>query len=248
VKVAVVGAGTLGRRIAAVHAAGGDEVRLYDVSSEQSRAAAGPGVEACDDLATALRDAWLVIEAVPEKLELKREVFRELDRLAPAEAILGSNSSSIPSSRLVDGLAHPGRVLNVHYQFPPEHRAVELMSCGQTDPRIIDELMEALPRYGLVPFRVRRESDGFIFNRVWAAIKRECLSVVAEGVATPEEVDRMWELFASTGIPPFRLMDQIGLQVVLDIEEHYASVRDGLSEAPRALLREYIAEGRRFYE
>jgi 3-hydroxybutyryl-CoA dehydrogenase len=58
----------------------------------------------------------------------------------------------------------------------------------------------------------------------------------------------MWELFASTGIPPFRLMDQIGLQVVLDIEEHYASVRDGLPEAPRALLREYLAEGRRFYE
>jgi 3-hydroxybutyryl-CoA dehydrogenase len=67
------------------------------------------------------------------------------------------------------------------------------MSCGKTDDGVIDALMEKLPHYGLVPFRVRRESDGFIFNRIWAAIKRECLMVVEEGVASPEDVDAMWE-------------------------------------------------------
>ena len=76
-----------------------------------------------------------------------------------------------------------------------------------------------------MPFRVRRESDGFIFNRVWAAIKRECLMVVQEGVAGPEDVDGMWKIFTAPGIPPFRLMDRAGLDVVLNIEEHYASVR-----------------------
>src|SRR5947199_5796862 len=116
---------------------------------------------------------------------------------------------------------------------------VELMSCGKTDQRIIDTLLQVLPSYGLVPFHVRRESDGFIFNRIWAAIKRECLMVVEEGVATPEDVDAMWLMFVGTGIPPFQLMDRVGLDVVLAIEEHYAAVRDGVPEGPRRLLHEY---------
>ena len=104
--------------------------------------------------------------------------------------------------------------------------------------------MERLPRYGLVPFHVLRESDGFIFNRIWAAIKRECLMVVEEGVATPADVDAMWEIFNRHGLPPFRLMDRIGLDVVLAIEEHYATVRDGIPDGPLRLLRELIDEGR----
>jgi 3-hydroxybutyryl-CoA dehydrogenase len=132
----------------------------------------------------------------------------------------------------------------MHYQQPPELNAVELMSCGRTDPEIIDALMATLPGYGLAPFRVRRESDGFIFNRVWAAIKRECLMVVEEGVAGPEDIDEMWRIFTRPGIPPFRLMDRVGLDVVLAIEEHYADVRDGIPEGPRTLLRRYVDEGR----
>jgi len=91
---------------------------------------------------------------------------------------------------------------------------------------------------------VRRESDGFIFNRIWAAIKRECIMVVEEGVADPEDVDEMWRIFTRPGIPPFRLMDRVGLDVVLAIEEHYAEVRDGIPESPRALLRHMVDEGR----
>ena len=98
---------------------------------------------------------------------------------------------------------------------------------------MIDALMEKLPQYGFVPFHVRRESDGFIFSRIWASIKRECLMVVEEGVASPENVDRMWEIFTKPGIPPFRLMDEVGLDVVLNIEEHYAQVREGIPEGPR---------------
>jgi 3-hydroxybutyryl-CoA dehydrogenase len=262
--VAVVGTGSLGRRIAAVLAAGGTDVRVTDRSAEQLEAGLGYAVASVEefhralglanegrgsvssagDLRGAVAGAWLVIEAVPERVDVKVAVFGELDRLAEPDAVLASNSSSIPTSQVIGEVARPERVLNTHFQSPPEHNAVELMSCGRTDPAVVDALMGILPRYGLVPFRVRRESDGFIFNRVWAAIKRECLAVVEEGVAAPEDVDRMWQLFTRPGTPPFRLMDVVGLDVVLAIEEHYADVREGIPDGPRRLLREYIEQGR----
>jgi 3-hydroxybutyryl-CoA dehydrogenase len=262
--VAVIGGGTLGRRIAAMFAAGGTDVRVFDLAADQRAAAAdfatrqAPGirqkldlsaprtgtVEAAADLAQAVDRAWLVIEAVPEKRDLKVEVLGTLDRVAADDAILASNSSSFATSELIDKVEHVERVLNTHYQMPPDLNAVELMSDGSTDEHIIPVLMAKLPQYGLVPFHVRGQSDGFILNRVWAAIKRECLMVVAEGVAPPEDVDRMWQLFVGAGIPPFRLMDRVGLDVVLDIEEHYATVRPGIPDSPRILLREYLAQGR----
>jgi 3-hydroxybutyryl-CoA dehydrogenase len=262
--IAIDGAGTLGRRIAAVYAAGGTDVHVYDLSEEQREAAreyveehleetrralglsdSRTGrVEAFGDLGEAVRGAWMVIEAVPERIDLKRTVFAQLEELADDDAILASNSSSLPTSQFVQDVKHPERVLNTHYQQPPELNSVELMSDGQTDESLIDALMEKIPEYGLVPFRVLRESDGFIFNRVWAAIKRECLMVVAEGVASPEDVDSMWTIFTKPGIPPFRLMDRVGLDVVLNIEEHYASVRPGLPEGPRTLLQQYLDEGK----
>jgi 3-hydroxybutyryl-CoA dehydrogenase len=262
--VAVDGAGTLGRRIAAVYAAGGSQVRIFDPAPDQCAAAvafftdhgedikqtmglAPPragGVDVADDLESAVRGAWMVIEAAPERLELKREVLARLDRIADPDAIVASNSSSLPTSQLIGDVAHPERVLNTHYYMPPELNAVELMSCGETDEAIIEALIGKLPDYGFVPFHVRRESDGLIFNRIWAAIKRECLMVVEEGVAPPSDVDQMWNIFVRAGVPPFELMDRVGLDVVLDIEEHYASVRPGIPEGPRRLLREYIQQGR----
>jgi 3-hydroxybutyryl-CoA dehydrogenase len=262
--VVIDGAGTLGRRIATVYAAGGSDVRIFDLSAQQREAArdyveehvaetqqtlglhpARRGrVEVSGDLQEAVAGGWMVIEAVTERLDLKTEVFGELDRLAEPDAILCSNSSSIPTREMIGKVEHPERVLNTHYQQPPELNAVELMSCGKTEAGIIDTLMEKFPQYGLMPFRVRRESDGFIFNRIWAAIKRECLMVVEEGVAPPEDVDAMWEIFTRASVPPFRLMDRVGLDVVLDIEEHYAAVREGIPEGPRKLLREYTSQGR----
>src|SRR6266700_4176716 len=201
--VAVIGGGTLGRRIAAMFAAGGADVRIFDLSAAQRAAAVvyateqAPGirdrlgltaphtgtVEATADLPGAVERAWMVVEAVPEKRDLKTDVLGTLDRLAAADAILASNSSSFATSELIDKVEHVERVLNTHYQMPPDLNAVELMSDGHTDENIILALMAKLPQYGLVPFHVRRQSDGFILNRVWAAIKRECLMVVAEGVA-----------------------------------------------------------------
>lgn len=261
--VAVVGAGTLGRRIAGVFVAGGHDVHLFDRAPEQVEDARGFVAEHLDEfqamqveaaepgslkpfgeLAGALAGCWMVVEAVPEAVDIKTELFGELDAAADGDAILASNSSSLPSSLFIGKVRRPERVLNTHYQRPPTQNAVELMSCGHTDPAIIERLMERLPRYGLIPFHVLRESDGFIINRIWAAIKRESLMVVQEGVASPETVDQMWALFTASPDGPFRRMDRVGLDVVLAIEEHYAAVRPGIPEAPRELLRKYIAEGR----
>jgi 3-hydroxybutyryl-CoA dehydrogenase len=260
--VAVIGAGTLGRRIALMFAAHGAEVRIYDLADDQRRAAVEyvtdnlpalaeeltgvvPGRVSIDaDLADAVRNAWLVVEATPERLELKKQVFGQLDELSAADAILASNSSSYASRLFLDKVHHPERVLNIHFYMPPKQNAVDVMSCGKTDRDVIDFVMATLLRFGLYPFEAHRESTGFIFNRVWAAVKRECLEVVAEGVSTPQDVDRMWQVNTGSAAGPFRLMDQVGLDVVLDIEEHYCAEHPEYPEGPRRVLRNYVQQGR----
>lgn len=259
--VAVIGAGTLGRRIALMFASHGAEVKIHDLSEVQRDTALDyvsnnlpvlsdqygvePGrVSTEADIADAVHDAWLVVEAIPERLELKKQVFGQLDELAPADAILASNSSSYASRLFLDKVHHPERVLNIHFYMPPKQAAVDVMSCGKTDRDVIDFVMTTLPQFGLYPFEARKESTGFIFNRVWAAVKRESLEVVAEGVSTPQEVDRMFEINTGSAGGPFRMMDQVGLDVVLDIEEHYCAEHPEYPEGPRRVLRTYIEQGR----
>lgn len=260
--IVVLGAGTLGRRIALMFASQGGVVRVFDASADSLADARGfideqlpdvlssvPGssaatIEVGDDLAASVKNAWLVVESLPERIELKREVFADLERLAPADAILASNSSSYATSELLEAVTTPERILNMHFFMPPRIRAVELMSCGRTDRAPLDRLLEVLPSYGLLPFEAKEQSTGFIYNRIWAAIKREALSVAAEGVATPEEIDALFVAVLGTKDGPFRMMDRVGLDVVLDIENHYAAERDGLPESPRTLLKEYLEQGR----
>jgi len=263
--IVIVGAGTLGMRIGMMMATQKGEIRIFDPSADhRSKAYAfiqqqlpnilnnfpdgSKGeVVLCDDLMNALENAWIIFEAVPEEHDLKKRLFSNIDKFAPEDAILASNSSSFPCSQFIDQVSEKGRtrVVNTHFYMPPMMKAVEIMSCCFTDQTVIDTLMERLPKYGgLVPFQVHKESVGFIFNRVWAAIKRECLEVVATGVSTPEDVDRIF--CVNTGVPfgPFREMDQVGLDVVLEIEEHYASLNPSLPTSPRELLRKYISEGK----
>ncbi|MBV8785752.1 MAG: 3-hydroxyacyl-CoA dehydrogenase family protein [Mycobacterium sp.] len=259
--VAVIGAGTLGRRIALMFAAHGAEVRIYDLSESQRRDArdfvaqslpalveqvngVAGGVSAQADLSDAVRGVWLVVEAIPERLELKRQIFGQLDELSAPDAVLASNSSSYASRLFLDEVSHPERVLNMHFYMPPKQNAVDVMSSGKTDRDVIDFVLTTLPRFGFYPFEARRESTGFIFNRIWAAVKRESLEVVAEGVSTPQEVDRMFELNTGSAAGPFRMMDRVGLDVVLDIEEHYCAEHPEYPEGPRHLLRDYVEQGR----
>ncbi len=259
--VAVLGGGVLGGRIACAWAANGFDVTIRDPSKEQQIAAIHycqtsfsqysdcerrGSVKATDDLAVAVGDAWLVVEAVPEKLSLKISTFSDLEKMTSSNAILCSNSSSYKSREMVGGLKADTRrrVLNMHYYMPPGNRIVELMTDGETDPSIFPFLVEKLHQVGMHPYVARKESTGLIFNRLWAAIKREVLNILAEDVSTPEEIDRLWsEVWAGNKSGPVAMMDAVGLDTVSFIEQHYISER-GLPDTPVKFLQRYIAEGK----
>ena len=260
--VAVFGAGTLGRRIALMFASRGGTVRMHDPSAEQVRAATeyvaqtlpevvhkrGSGavglVKAAGSVAEALDGAWLAVETVPEKLEIKIPLWGQIDAAAPADTIFVTNSSSYPSRLMAKHVRDKSRLCNMHFYMPPGSNAVDLMSDGQTDRAVLDTLLTVLPEFDIHPFEARRESVGFIFNRIWAAIKRESLAVVAEGVARPEDVDGMFKLNWHMPVGPFQMMDQVGLDVVLDIETHYADDNPHLPSGPRQLLHTYVDAGK----
>jgi 3-hydroxybutyryl-CoA dehydrogenase len=260
--VAVIGAGTLGRRIALMFASRGGSVRIYARRDEQlaeatqfvaqalpsviaSRGSGEIGVATgTTSLAEALEGAWLAVESAPEKLEIKIPLWGEIDRAAPDDTIFATNSSSYPSRLMVDEIRDKTRLCNTHFYMPPFVNSLDLMSDGQTDRGLLDTLLAVLPEFGVYPFEARKESTGFIFNRVWAAIKRESLAVVAEGVARPEDVDGMYKLNLGAPAGPFQLMDLVGLDVALDIENHYIDEFPQLSTAPRDLLQSYVDAGK----
>jgi 3-hydroxybutyryl-CoA dehydrogenase len=267
-RVAVVGSGTMGRQIALQIAAHGVPVALYDAmptmlegAEAAQRAifatwvATGQPPTADEgevfgrlryeaDLGAALRDADLVIEAVPERMALKREVFGQIDERLPEGAIIATNSSSIRVSLLEDATERPDRVANFHFFLPVwENPMVEVGGGTRTAPATLDALDAFVRRVGMLPLRIRKESTGFIFNRVWRAVKKEVLKVVDSGVASFEDVDRAWMLHYRTPQGPFGKMDQIGLDVVQAIEEHYAAESGDPSDLPPPALTERVARG-----
>jgi 3-hydroxybutyryl-CoA dehydrogenase len=260
--VAVIGAGTLGRRIALMFATRGGTVRIFAPRAEQRASAiqyvteALPkvvadrgfgevgGATGAGSLEEALDDAWLVVESVPEKLEIKIATWDQIDQAAPPDTIFGTNSSSYPSRLMAEKVRDKTRLCNIHFYMPPEVNAVDLMSDGETDRGLLDTLLTVLPEFGVHPFEARKECTGFIFNRIWAAIKRESLAVVAEGVARPEDVDGMFKVNWRVPAGPFQMMDLVGLDVVLDIENHYAEEFPHLPKSVRDLLRSYVDAGK----
>jgi 3-hydroxybutyryl-CoA dehydrogenase len=262
--VAIIGAGVLGRRVGVMYASHGTDVRIFDTAHNSldsakefiSSALENTGIEGlrgqrgevsyhAEGLEAVVRGTWMVIEALPEKLPLKIEVIGKLDGATDAATIIASNSSSYSTSQMLAHVRHPQRVVNTHYYMPPDRNGVEIMSCGQTDPAIIDKLMVETKRHGFVPFHVKKASLGFIFNRLWAAIKRESLSIVEEGVGDPEAVDSLFKSWFRSELAPFMSMDDVGLDTVLNIEEHYAEeLGPSVPEGPRKLCRKMIEEGR----
>ena len=260
--VAVIGAGTLGRRIALMFASRGGTVRIYARRAEQRAEATqyvtetlpklvtdrGVGevgvVTATGSLEEALDGTWLAVESASEKLEIKVPLWGEIDQAAPLDTIFATNSSSYPSRLMAENVRDKTRLCNMHFYMPPEVNAVDLMSDGETDRGLLDTLLTVLPEFGVHPFEARRECTGFIFNRVWAAIKRESLAVVAEGVARPEDVDGMFKINLGVQAGPFQMMDLVGLDVVLDIENHYADEFPHLPQHVRELLQAYVDAGK----
>lgn len=238
----------------------GKTVNLYEKSPEVAKSAAvyvqenvdahsakmssSPGVfKVSDTLEEAVKDAWMVIEAIPEILDLKIPLFETLDAITQPDCILATNSSSYKSSEMIEKVTRKYRVCNSHYYIPPEKNALEVMTCGHTDPAIFPFLMEEAKSVGFIPIHARVESTGLIFNRIWAAIKRESLNVMAEGVAKPEEIDMLFNNWFNVSQGPCGMMDKVGLDTVYNIESHYIAEK-GLDRVPIDWLKEnYLDKG-----
>ena len=260
-KVAVIGTGLLGTQIAIQAACFGYEVSAHDpdegsfnrvqqnlkaamkisggepiVPMEDWKKAANK-VKFCKELEEALRDADIVIEAVPEDLELKRKVFERLDALASQGAILATNSSSIPISKIESATARPEKCLNIHfYGLVRGMNMVDIMGGTKTTAETMEAGKAWIRSIGCVPLTVKKEILGFCFNRVWRAIKRETLYMWAEGFVDFRDIDRGWMIFTGMTQGPFGLMDNIGLDVVYDIEMvYYNESKDPKDHPPEAL-------------
>jgi 3-hydroxybutyryl-CoA dehydrogenase len=194
-------------------------------------------------LADAVLHADLVIEAVPEQLELKREVFVQLDKICPDPVILATNSSSIPISAIETTTQRPDRVLNMHFYDPTICPLVELMKGTATSEDTLRSAYQFVRSLDLTPLIVRKESRGFILNRIWRVVKKECLQLLQEGIAAHEDIDRAWMIAWKTSLGPVGLMDVVGLDVVRDIEMIYYKASGDESDKPPQFLLDMIDRG-----
>ncbi len=234
-RAAVIGTGTMGPGMGAVLARAGLVTALYDVSAEQLERAregarlaqgvldrletpsvAGGSLSFETDLGAALAGAGIVIEAVPERLELKHEVFRAFEQHVAADAILASNTSGIPITKIAEACASPERVVGMHWSNPPHLiPMIEVIPGERTAQGVVDATCELVRRVGYHPV-VEREVPGFVENRILYAILRECLDLVDRGIIDPEGLDLnvRWGIgYKLAVIGPMELLDMAGLDI-----------------------------------
>jgi len=219
--VAVIGAGTMGAGIARVFADGGASVRLMarretSLAAAQQRLGTGP-VRLTTSLDEALRGADLVVETIVEEAEPKREVLARAEKLAGPDAILTTNTSSLPLSALADALDRPERFAGLHFLNPPELvELVEVVGAERTASEVLDALVDWMEELGKAPIVVRRDVPGFVVNRLQYALLREAYALVDGGVCSFADSDRavshgLGARWAAIG--PFETMDLAGLDV-----------------------------------
>jgi 3-hydroxybutyryl-CoA dehydrogenase len=266
-KVGVVGAGTMGNGIAQVFAQAGHPVVLVDVARDQlaraeaaiaqslarlekkgkiapeaARAARGR-IEMREDLES-LREARLVVEAIVETLEKKVELFATLDRIAPADAILASNTSSISITRLGAATRRAARVVGMHFMNPPPvMQLVEVIRGLETSDATAAAILDLCRAVGKTPVEAR-DSPGFVSNRILMPMLNEAFFCLEEGVASAEGIDEIMKLGMSHVIGPLALADLIGLDVCLAILEVLHRDLGDDKYRPCPLLRRMVAAGR----
>jgi len=267
--ITVIGGGTMGREIAFVAAMSGFKTYLVDVeqrfldnarqkletatkrqverqrTSEEAVELGFSNLEFTLDRDAAVKQSSFVVEAIVEDLGIKRELFAELDEIAGPETVLASNSSSIVSSKLAEGLKHPERVCNVHFFNPVlQMTLVEVVGGEHTAQKTLDRALELAKALGKTPVVVEKEIFGFIVNRILMAIVGEALHLHEEGYASIEDIDIAVKEGLSHPMGPFTLMDLVGLDINLGIQALAADEpNDDLVEEVSPTLSKLVDEG-----
>ena len=264
-KIAVIGTGTLGTQIAVHSSYHGYEVSAYDPDeksfsrtiemirlriSNSNRKPAIPlkeiqrqakKIRLARTIEEAVREADLVVEAIPEDLSLKRRIFKQIDSYAPKNAILATNSSSIPVSKIEKATRRPEKCLNLHfYSLDLGRNMVDVMGGTKTPRRTIEAAKEWVRSIGCVPLTVKKELLGFCFNRVWRAVKRETLHMWAGGYVDFKDIDRGWMIWTGMSQGPFGIMDAVGLDVVYGIETVYYNESKSPQDRPPKALKAMV--------
>jgi 3-hydroxybutyryl-CoA dehydrogenase len=266
-KLAVLGAGTMGHGIAYAAIAAGLDVALFDVSevaldkgraamrgiadriverrelSAAEREAMFAQLRTTTRLADAVHDADLVIEAVPERIDLKLAVFADIQTHAPADAVLATNTSALSISEMAAVLDDPARLAGMHF-FNPVHRMrlVEIVRAAETSDATLDAVQQVARRMGKETVLVR-ESPGFVTSRLNALIGNEAFYMLQEGVASARDIDKALKLGLNHPMGPFELVDLVGLDTRLSILQHLHRTL-GEKFRPCPLLEEHVRAGR----
>ena len=248
----MIGAGSMGAQIAQQAALNGVDVKLQDKSEDQLRKAAESNrghvmrrvekgrlaqadadaalarVRTTTDLGDAVRDADFVIEAVFEDLDVKRAIFAELDRVAPADAVLASNSSTMGISKIADATMRPESCVNMHFFYPVlVMDLVEVVRGPRTSDQTVERAMTMAREMGRTPVLINKEIDGFIVNRILHAATQEAYRLLDAGIASFEDIDTAVEKGLNWPLGPFRLGDFSGLDVTYNARLHmYKSTGD----------------------
>jgi 3-hydroxybutyryl-CoA dehydrogenase len=262
-RVAIVGAGLMGHGLAQVFAEAGAEVSIHDSQAAQlgtvldrvranlealeRDVGAAQRITPCERLEDAIPGAQLVIEAGPEDPAIKQAIFGELDALAAPDAVLATNTSSIPIARIAAGATNRGRVVGTHWWNPPYLiPLVEVVPTSETREDVVARTMELLAAARKAPVRVARDVPGFVGNRLQHALWREAVALVAEGVCDAETVDTVVKNSFGLRLAvlgPLENADLVGTDLTLAIHEQVLPHIDS-TPGPSPYLQELVAAGR----
>ncbi len=240
-RVTVLGLGVLGAQIALQTAAHGVEVTGYDIDQDSlaagrarleafaraaakdvvdpdAYAAAPERVRLTSDLAEAVGQADLVIEAVTEKIAVKREVWAAVGAAAPAGTVFATNSSSLLPSAIADATGRPERFLALHFaNHIWRQNTAEIMGSPATDPAVADLVQQFAVAIGMVPIRLHKEQPGYVLNSLLIPLLGAAAELLVKGVADPETVDATWRIATGAPLGPFQIYDVIGLRTAYAI-------------------------------
>ncbi|HUP60320.1 MAG TPA: 3-hydroxyacyl-CoA dehydrogenase family protein [Thermoanaerobaculia bacterium] len=266
-QISILGSGTMGRGIAYLSALAGFDTVVFDIDAgaldaakaaidstlrkgvekekitETAASEAMARLQLVPDLEPAVNSADLIIEAVPESFDLKKDLFAQADLFCGPETILATNTSSLSISKLAGTVERRDRFLGMHFFNPPHvMQLVEIVRGERTADATVDTVRNVAERMGKTPIVVR-DSPGFATSRLGIAIGLEAMRMLEEGVASAEDIDRAMVLGYNHPMGPLRLSDLVGLDVRLSIAEYLASTLGPRFEPPH-LLRDLVAQGK----